>query len=120
VEWGELFRAGQKLIVKMTFNYVVEDHGALAYPATRASRQGSKFATRRMLAERVAEIGAELEATGKPPEWKGVHEMMRCPGPLYPRGLCCWQDPNGNKHYLLSLLLPGQSILTLYLLRCAR
>jgi hypothetical protein len=67
VEWGELFRAGKKLIVEMTFNYIAEDHGALTSPAKRAGKQGSRSATRRMLAERAIEIDAEQEATGQPP-----------------------------------------------------
>jgi hypothetical protein len=101
VEWGELFRAGKKLIVEMTFNYLAEDHGALAFLAKKASKQGSGSATRRMLAERAAEINAEQEATGQPPAWKGVYETMRCPGPPCPRGPYCWQDPNGKKHHPL-------------------
>jgi hypothetical protein len=99
VEWGELFRAGKKLIVEMTFNYLGENHGALAYPARK--KQGSGSATRRMLAERAVEIEAEEKATGQPPAWKGVYETMRCPGPPCPRGPYCWQDPNGKKHYPL-------------------
>jgi hypothetical protein len=101
VEWGELFRAGKKLIVEMTFNYLAEDHGALAFPAKKAGKQGSGSATRRMLAERAVEIDAEQEATGQPPAWKGVYETMRCPGPPCPRGPYCWQDPNGKKHHPL-------------------
>jgi hypothetical protein len=101
VEWGELFRAGKKLIVEMTFNYLAENHGALASPSKRTGKQGSGSATRRMLAERAVEIDAEQEATGQPPAWKGVYEMMRCPGPPCPRGPYCWQDPNGKKHHPL-------------------
>jgi hypothetical protein len=40
VEWGELFRAGKKLIVKISFNYVVEDCNALAHPAKRTGSHG--------------------------------------------------------------------------------
>ncbi|KAH5617613.1 hypothetical protein HBI23_252390 [Parastagonospora nodorum] len=101
VEWGELFRAGKKLIVEMTFNYLAEDHGALAFLGKKASKQGSGSATRRMLAERAVAIDAEQEATGQPPAWKGVYETMRCPGPPCPRGPYCWQDPNGKKHHPL-------------------
>jgi hypothetical protein len=101
MEWGELFRAGKKLIVEITFNYLAEDYGALASLAKRAGKQGSGSATRRMLAERAVEIDAEQEATGQPPAWKGVYETMRCPGPPCPCGLYCWQDPNGRKHHPL-------------------
>jgi hypothetical protein len=81
----------------MTFNYLAENHGALASLAKRAGKQGSGSGTKRMLAERAAEINAEQEATGQPPAWKGVYETMRCPGLPCPRGLYCWQDPNGKK-----------------------
>jgi hypothetical protein len=101
VEWSELFRAGKKLIVEVTFNYVAEDHGALTFPAKRKGKQGSGSATRRMLAERAVEIDAQQEATGQPPAWKGVYETMRCPGPPCSRGPYCWQDPNGKKHHPL-------------------
>lgn len=67
VEWSELFRAGKKLIVEMTFNYLAENHSALASLAKRAGKQGSRSATPQMLAERAAEIDAEQEATGQPP-----------------------------------------------------
>jgi hypothetical protein len=99
VEWGELFRAGKKLIVEMTFNYRGEDQAAST--AKKASKQGSGSATRRMLAERASEIDAEEDATGQPPAWVGVYETMRCPGPPCPHGPYCWQDPNGEKHYPL-------------------
>jgi hypothetical protein len=85
----------------MTFNYIAEDRGALASLAKRAGKQGSRSTTRRMLAERAAEIDAEQEATGQPPAWKDVYETVRCPGPPCPRGPYCWQDPNGKKHHPL-------------------
>jgi hypothetical protein len=38
VEWGELFCAGKKLIVEMTFNYLAEDYSALAFLVKKASK----------------------------------------------------------------------------------
>jgi hypothetical protein len=103
VEWGELFRAGKKLILEMTFNYLAEDHGSLVpvSSAKRAGKHGSGSATRSMLAERAVEIDAEQEATEQPPARKGAYEAMRCTGPPCPRGPHCWQDPNGKKRHPL-------------------
>ncbi|KAH3942391.1 hypothetical protein HBH53_187000 [Parastagonospora nodorum] len=59
------------------FNYLEEDHYALASPAKRTGRHGSGPATRRMLAERALEIDAEEEATGQPPAWQQLYAAER-------------------------------------------
>jgi hypothetical protein len=73
LSWGELLRAGKKLRVDISFNYV-ETQDSL--PAG-ASGRGS--ATQRMLAERAAQLDAE-EASGGPSTWRDVYALMRCPG----------------------------------------
>ena len=94
LSWGELLRAGKKLRVDISFNYV-ETQDSL--PAG-ASGRGS--ATQRMLAERAAQLDAE-EASGGPSTWRDVYALMRCPGAPCDLGPHCWRDPDGKKHYPL-------------------
>jgi hypothetical protein len=89
--WGESFRAGRKLRVDVSFNYVEVGQQALV----SARRSG------KMLAERDSQLDAEEGVVTQPPIWQDVYNLMRCPGPPCNLGPHCWRDPYGKKHYKL-------------------
>ncbi|OQD75547.1 hypothetical protein PENANT_c153G06638 [Penicillium antarcticum] len=96
-DWGDLFLAGKKLRLSISFNYT-ENTSTADRRAT--DKRGASSATQRMLQERDQQICAEEEASGEPPTWKMVYALMRCPGSC-DLGPHCWQDPYGKKHYKL-------------------
>ncbi|KAJ8108526.1 hypothetical protein OPT61_g8114 [Boeremia exigua] len=99
-QWSESFRAGKKLRVDVTFNYV-----ELGQPAPVASKRGGKrgypSATLQMLAERDSQVDAEGGTSSQPSIWQDVYNLMRCTGPPCNLGPHCWRDPFGKKHYKL-------------------
>ncbi|KAI7970541.1 hypothetical protein EIK77_000324 [Talaromyces pinophilus] len=97
LDWGDLFLAGKRMKLIISFNYI-EDSQAASRKAT--DKRGPSSATQGMLQDYEREIDAEEEATGEPVAWKQVYEMMRCPGSC-DLGPHCWQDPYGKKHYKL-------------------
>jgi hypothetical protein len=100
VAWSELFRAGRKLTVKISFNYVETGHGS-ATSSRKGGRRGASSTTHRMLAERDTQLDAEEVASGQPSIWSTVYELMRCKVPSCNMGPHCWPDPIGKKHYKL-------------------
>lgn len=95
--WSHLYSLGKKLRLQISINYI-EDSGPLP---SRSDKRGNSSVTKRMLAERDAQIDAE-DASGQPSVWRDVYRIMRCPGPPCRReGQYCWQDPDGKKHYKL-------------------
>jgi hypothetical protein len=101
VQWGDLFRAGKKLRVDLTFNYVEVGEQLATNSSTRGCRKGGSSATKRMLTERAQQLDAEHDSSEQPSTWKEVYSVMRCPGPPCQLGPHCWRDPNGKKHYKL-------------------
>jgi hypothetical protein len=100
VTWGESFRAGKRLRVDVSFNYV--EVGQQAPVATRrAGKRGGSSATQQMLAERDSQLDAEEGEAREPSVWQDVYNLMRCPGPPCNLGPHCWRDPDGKKHYKL-------------------
>lgn len=99
IRWGELFRAGKRLRVDLSFNYI-DASSQLASTANRGNKRGSS-ATQRMLADRTTYIGDEQETSGGPSVWQEVYALMRCPGPPCSLGPHCWRDPFGKRHYKL-------------------
>jgi hypothetical protein len=99
-QWSESFRAGKKLRVDVSFNYV-----ELGQPAPVASKRGGKrgypSATQHMLAERDLQVDAEEGMSSQPSIWQDVYNLMRCPGPPCDLGPHCWRDPFRKKHYKL-------------------
>ncbi|EFW14609.1 conserved hypothetical protein [Coccidioides posadasii str. Silveira] len=92
---GSLFRVGKKLRLGISFNYIEE-----SYPR-KADKRGASSVTRRMLAEREAQIDAE-HTSGQSSVWREIYRMMRCPGPpCRQEAQYCWQDSVGKKHYRL-------------------
>jgi len=99
-QWSESFRAGKKLRVDVSFNYV-----EIGQPTPVASKRGGKrgypSATQQMLAERDSQVDAEEGTSSLPSVWQDVYNLMRCPGPPCSLGPHCWRDPHGKKHYKL-------------------
>lgn len=105
--WGELFRAGKKLRINLSFNYL-EVGQQMPTTLRRAGKRGHPSATQRMLTERALQLDTEEQTTGQPSIWREVYNLMRCPGPPCHLGPYCWQDPVGKKHYkLYTLQLKG-------------
>ena len=98
VAWGELFRAGKKLRVDLSFNYL-EAGQQLA--TRKGDKRSSTSATQQMLGERAMQVDAEEQSSGQPSIWTEVYNMMRCPGPPCHLGPYYWRDPAGKKHYKL-------------------
>jgi hypothetical protein len=98
--WSELFRAGKKLRIDISFNYLEVGQQAPA-PTKRTGKRGYPSATQQMLAERDLQIDAEEGNFRQPSIWQEVYNLMRCPGPPCHLGPHCWRDPVGKKHYKL-------------------
>lgn len=95
--WAELSRLGKQLRLKISVNYI-EDNSSLP---SRYDKRGKSSVSKRMLADRDAQLDAE-EVSGQPSVWRRVYNMMRCPGPPCRHdGQYCWQDPVGKRHYKL-------------------
>jgi hypothetical protein len=99
VAWGELFRAGKKLRVDISFNYL--ETGQPLPASRKGDKRGFSSATQQMLTERATQLDAEGETSRQPSIWRDVYNLMRCPGPPCHLGPHCWRDPVGKKHYKL-------------------
>ncbi|OGE46894.1 hypothetical protein PENARI_c093G12216 [Penicillium arizonense] len=100
--WGDLFRAGKKLTLNMSFNYTEGSHVPRASPR-RTDKRGTSSATQLMLLERQADINAQEQATGQPPTWDHVYSLMRCSSGACELGPHCWRDPISKKHIKLTV-----------------
>jgi hypothetical protein len=100
VLWGDLFRAGKKLRVNISFNYV-ETGQPSAKSSRKTDKRGSSSTTQQMLTELATQLDAEQESSGQPSIWNKVYSLMRCPGSPCHLGPHCWRDPVGKKHYKL-------------------
>lgn len=75
-KWSNLHRIGKTLRVIIAFHYGYDDS---SLPTSgRVDKRGPVSATRRMLAERDAQIQAEEETTGRPSTWNLVYRRIRC------------------------------------------
>jgi hypothetical protein len=59
VAWGELFRAGKKLRVDLSFNYVETGQQSARFSSRKRDKRGSSLITDRMLTERVTQLDIE-------------------------------------------------------------
>jgi hypothetical protein len=98
-KWGELFRAGKKLKLSFSFNYI--DAPQSSTTLSQTARRGRLSRTHRMLNERDEQVGAEEAASGQPSIWADVYRTFRCPGHPCQLGPYCWINPDGRKHYKL-------------------
>lgn len=100
VVWGELFRAGKKLRIDLSFNYI-EASQSSTITSRKGDKRGASSVTQKMLTERATQLDAEEGDIGSPSIWREVYNLMRCPGPPYHLGPHCWRDPIGKRHYKL-------------------
>lgn len=98
--WGEHLNSGKKLTINLSFNYIDTKPPPLG-SARHGTKRGS-LATKKMLADRDAQLEAE-EDTGSAPIWKEVYALFRCPGSPCDPGPYCWIDPVGKKHHHLRI-----------------
>jgi hypothetical protein len=98
--WGELFRAGKRLLLNLSFNYI-DTSQSTTTSLQRAERRVYPSTTQQMLAERAAQLDAEQVSSGQLSTWAHVYKLFRCPGPPCNLGPYCWCDPIGKKHYKL-------------------
>jgi hypothetical protein len=73
VQWSDLFRAGKKLRVDLTFNYVETGQQFASPFSKKGGRKWGWSATQRMLAERAAQLDAEQDSSGQASTWKEVY-----------------------------------------------
>ncbi|KAK5805949.1 hypothetical protein VI817_000207 [Penicillium citrinum] len=100
--WGDLFRAGKKLTLNMSFKYT--EGSNVPRPSPRGTdKRGASSASQLMLLERQADISAQEEATGQPPTWDHVYSLMRCSSGACELGPHCWRDPSSKKHIKLTV-----------------
>jgi hypothetical protein len=100
VLWGDLFRAGKKLRVNISFNYV-ETGQPSATSSRKTDRRGFSSTTQQMLTERATQLDVEEASSGQPSIWRDVYAVMRCPVQSCNLGPHCWRDPVSKKHYNL-------------------
>ena len=95
-KWSNLVCMGRTPQLAISFKYIQDDDALRT-----GDKRGSSSATKRMLAERDAEIIAEEESE-QPSSWRYVYKLMRCSvSSCSDFGQWCWQDPRGRKHYRL-------------------
>lgn len=99
--WADLYRAGRKLRVNISFNYNYVETGQPSAMSSRNTDKRGPSTTQRMLTERALQLDAEQESSGEPSIWRDIYSLMRCPGPPCHLGPHCWRDPVGKKHYKL-------------------
>ena len=98
--WSDLLQDGRRLRVELTFNFI-DDKAAADMSAMRSTDKRGSSATKRMLAERAAQLDAQGGDGASSSIWQQVYSLMRCPGSPCALGPHCWRDPAGNKHYKL-------------------
>jgi len=81
VAWGELFRAGKRFRVDLSFNYL-ETGQPLPASSRRGNKRGFSSATQQMRTEGAMQLDAEEEGSRQPSIWRDVYNIMRCPGSL--------------------------------------
>jgi hypothetical protein len=77
--WDEQFRAGRKLRLNLSFNYV-EISQPSAISSRKADKRGASSTTQQMLTERAAQLDVEEESSGQPSIWQiiaGVTPLLK-------------------------------------------
>lgn len=100
VLWSNLFRAGRRLRIEITFNYIQTSGGA-GVTTKRGTKRGFASTSERMLAQRDMHLAAEEGSSGQPSICQQVYATFRCPGPPCHVGPYCWQDKDTKKRYRL-------------------
>ncbi|KAF5865344.1 hypothetical protein ETB97_004154 [Aspergillus alliaceus] len=100
-KWSNLLRMGKQPKIAISFKYIRDDDDLQHRTPRKGDKRGAS-ATKRMLAERDAQILAEEEGSEQPSSWRYVYKLLRCSVTSCCHfGQWCWQDPQGRKHYKL-------------------
>jgi len=97
VAWSKFYRAGKKLKLNLSFDYVDATNTSLR----RGDKRGHSSTTRQMLATGALQADAEQHSSRQSLVWRHVYKTMRCAGSPCEKGPHCWVDPVGKKHYKL-------------------
>ncbi|KAK4077980.1 hypothetical protein Purlil1_12178 [Purpureocillium lilacinum] len=93
-DWSDLFRAGRKLRIEISFICKEDTQTSMI---TRSGRG----ATGAQLMERNGIIEGQ-QAAGQPTVWAAVYQLMRCSGhPCKNQGGYCFRDPDSKRHFPL-------------------
>lgn len=93
-DWSDLFRAGKKLRIEISFICKEDTQTSMI---TRSGRG----ATGAQLVERNGIIEGQ-QAAGQPTVWAAVYQLMRCSGhPCKNQGGYCFRDPDSKRHFPL-------------------
>jgi hypothetical protein len=96
LNWGDLFRAGKKIRLLITFHHI----GDSRFSPKKGDKRGSS-ATQRMQEEREDQLAAE-RSSGLGETWREVYQLMRCRNKMCKQGPHCLEDPTTQKHYSLT------------------
>ena len=96
LSWGDLFRAGKKIRLLITFHHIGDSRSS----PKKGDKRGSS-ATKRMQAEMEDQLTAE-RSSGLGETWREVYQLMRCRDRLCKQGPHCLEDPVSQKHYSLT------------------
>uniref|UniRef100_A0A093UZ55 Uncharacterized protein n=1 Tax=Talaromyces marneffei PM1 TaxID=1077442 RepID=A0A093UZ55_TALMA len=96
MKWGDLFRAGKKLRLIITFYYLGDNQSRLK----KGEKRGSS-ATQRMRGEMEDQLSAE-RTSGSSSSWRQVYQLMRCRDKTCKQGVHCFEDLVTHKHYPLT------------------
>ncbi|PCG88159.1 Hypothetical protein PENO1_111800 [Penicillium occitanis (nom. inval.)] len=99
MKWGDLFRAGKKLRLIITFYYLGDNQSRLK----KGGKRGSS-ATQRMRGE-MEDQSSAARTSGSSDTWRQVYQLMRCCDKTCKQGVHCFEDPVTQKpqHHLASL-----------------
>ncbi|KAA8641564.1 uncharacterized protein ATNIH1004_011700 [Aspergillus tanneri] len=96
LDWGDLFRAGKKLRLIITFYYLGDSRSC----QKKGDKRGSS-ATQRMQVEKEDQLNAE-RTSGLSSSWRQVYQLMRCRDKACKQGVHCFEDPVSQKHFPLT------------------
>ncbi|KAA8643693.1 uncharacterized protein ATNIH1004_010467 [Aspergillus tanneri] len=96
LDWGDLFRAGKKLRLIITFYYLGDSRSC----QKKGDKRGSS-ATQRMQVEMENQLNAE-HTSGLSSSWRQVYQLMRCRDKACKQGVHCFEDPVSQKHFPLT------------------
>jgi hypothetical protein len=94
--WGDLFRAGKKLSLIITFYYLGDSR-----PYQKKGDKRGSSATLRMQVEMEDQLSAERNS-GLSSSWRQVYQLMRCHDKACKQGVHCFEDPVTQKHFPLT------------------
>lgn len=100
LQWSDLFRNGKKLRVDICLHYTETERSSRNANDQNKRRKVGSSATERSLNELDA-VDAQEFTTGKPPSWRHVYTVYRCPGaPCTEEPYCFYDRKIGKRRKL--------------------